>query len=222
MRTHWIFGACLSLTVVGELPAQALRSPGPTAAMPRAEIAFGFDQWVASPEASSTDPTLTRYGVMMFSRGKLFGQWDLRETPGELMIGDFADLGVGFYAAAGDESGLMRIPVNYGLALGRRLAGGTELVGRAGMSFGLGYDATGGPFVGGRVKSGPVGVEGIFIAANEATLTQWFLRWYPRSRTAGFNVALRYELEQSTVGSLLVPERGVRDQSVMVVFSVER
>jgi hypothetical protein len=221
MWTRAIIGIITWMVCGSPLAAQALKSAGPTPPMPRAEIAFGLDQWVATPE-SAAEPAHTRYGAMMFSRGRLLGHANLSETPGELVVGDFLDVGVGFYAGTGREPGVMRIPVNYGLAVARRLAGGTELVARAGMSFGLGYDATGGPFVGGRLKSGPVGVEGLFITANEATLSQWFLRWYPRSRTVGFNVALRYELEQSTAGSLLVPERGVRDQSVMLVFSVER
>lgn len=222
MRTRALVFLTFTMAVGSPLAAQAVQSTGPASAMPRAEIAFGIDQWTSTPESSSAEDVLTRYGVMFFSRGRMLGQMELRDRPGELMLGDFLDLGFGFYAGAGRETGTFRIPVNYGIALAHQLRGGTQLVGRAGAAMGLGYDLSGGTFVGGRVKSGALGVEGLFITASEANLSQWFLRWYPRSRTAGFNVAVRYEVEQTKEGSLLIPERGRRDQSVMLVFSVER
>lgn len=222
MRAKSFVPLAIGMVLGPPLAAQAVQSVGSASAMPRAEIAFGIDQWTSIPESSSAEEPLTRYGAMFLSRGRMLGQVDLRDTPGELMIGDFLDLGLGFYAGAGREPGVLRIPVNYGIAVAHQLKGGMQLVGRAGAALGLGYDVSGGTFVGGRIRAGALGVEGLHVIASEASLSQWFLRWYPRSRTAGFNVAVRYELEQTNAGSLLNPARGPRDRSVMLVFSVER
>ena len=226
MRTSWTLGVVLSLVIVGESSAQAMRSESRARALPRNEFALGIDQWQYAPDSGDPSGGATRWGVMLVSRGSLIGQWNLAETDGALLIGDYVETGVGFYGATRSlsqrESPQIRLPFQFGVQLGKLTAGGTQVVGRMGFAGGLSRSAYTGPFVGVRVKHRALGFESTHTIDSDASITAAMLRWYPNARVERFNLALRYELQQYDPTGLYSSTKGSTERSLMLLFSAER
>lgn len=226
MRIGMLLSALLSVLVVADISAQAMSSRTVARALPRNEMSIGIEQWQYTPDSTDTAEGWTRWGFMLNSRGSLFGQWNLSETDGEFLIGDYIDLGVGFYGATGIGSSrqppVMRIPVQLGAQLGKLTETGTQLVGRAGFAVGLDARSYGGPFLGARVKRRRLGLESTYIGADRSDLISALLRWYPRAGPTGFNVALRYEYQRYRRSDFLDSDQPSRERSLTLVFSGER
>ena len=226
MRARWVLWAFLSLIVVRESAAQAMRSETRARAMPRNEFAFGIDQWQVTPDSGDPRGGATRWGIMLVSRGSLIGQWNLAETDGALLIGDFVETGVGFYGAtrslSAREDPQIRLPFQLGVQLGKLTSGGTQVVGRAGYAGGLNASAYAGPFIGARVKHRAIGFESSHVMDATATVTSAMLRWYPSASNTGLNVALRYDLQKSDPTGLYSLTKGSTERSLMLLFSGER
>lgn len=226
VRLGIILCAALSLLMARDATAQAMFSESRARALPRNEFAFGIDQWQYSPDSGDPSGGSTRWGLVLASRGSLLGQWNLGEQEGALRIGDYLETGVGFYGATGTgslrQSPVLRLPLHYGLQLGKLTASGTQLVGRAGYAAGLSATAYSGPFIGARVKHRAVGVESSYILDSRGSNASVLLRWYPRTSMGIANVALRYERQQYDPTGEFSLTKGSSERSLMLLFSGER
>ncbi len=226
MRIGISLCAMLSLLIARDAAAQAVFSETRARALPRNEFAFGIDQWQYAPDSGDPSGGSTRWGLVLASRGSLLGQWNLGEQEGALRLGDYLETGVGFYGATGTgslrQSPVLRLPMHYGLQLGKLTAGGTQLVGRAGYAAGLSATAYAGPFIGARVKHRAVGVESSYIMDSEGSNASVLLRWYPRTSMGIFNVALRYERQRYEPTGAFSLTKGASERSLMLLFSGER
>jgi hypothetical protein len=226
MRVRAMLGLVLSFLVAGEVSAQAMSSETRARAMPRSEFAFGIDQWQYAPDSGDPRGGTTRWGLMLVSRGSLFGQWTLSERDSALLVGDYVETGVGFYGAtrslSARESPQIRLPFQVGVQLGKLTDGGTQVVGRVGVAGGLSASAYSGPFIGARLKHRAVGLEASQTFDRSASITSAMLRWYPSTRSERFNVALRYESHRYEPTGLYSLTQGATERSLMLVVSAER
>jgi hypothetical protein len=226
MRTNWVLGLVLSLLIVGELSAQAMRSETRARALPRNEFALGIDQWQVTPDSGDPRGGATRWGVMLMNRLSVLGQWNLAETDGALLIGDYLEGGVGFYGAtrslSAREEPQIRLPFQYGVQIGKLTEGGAQLVARVGFAAGIGGTSYRGPFVGARVKRRSLGLESTHTIASGASVTSAMFRWYPSTSQERFNIALRYELQTYDPTGLYSLTKGSTERSLMLLFSAER
>jgi hypothetical protein len=112
--------------------------------------------------------------------------------------------------------------MQWGVQLGKLTSGGTQLVGRAGVAGGLTASSYLGPFVGARVKRRSLGAESAYVLDANGSVVSLLLRWYPRTRLEGFNVALRYERQQYDPTGEFSLTRGSEERTLMLLFSAER
>lgn len=226
MRTGWVTGLVLMLLVADDIAAQAMRSESRARALPRNEFAIGIDQWQYSPDSGDPSGSWTRWGFSLVSRSSLLGQWNLGEQDGALLIGDYLETGVGFFGATGKRSGrkspVLRLPLHWGVQLGTLTEDGTQLVGRVGVAGGLSSTSYLGPFLGARVKRQGLGAESAYVFDANGSVTSVLLRWYPRARLEGFNIALRYERQQYDPSGLFSLTKGSEDRTLTILFSAER
>jgi hypothetical protein len=226
MRAGWVLGALLIFVVVGDVSGQAMKSESRARALPRTEFAIGIDQWQYAPDSGDPRGGSTRWGLMLMNRGSVIGQWNLSATDGAFLLGDYFELGVGFYGAtrslSARETPQIRLPFQWGAQLGKLTAGGTQVVGRLGYAGGLSASAFSGPFVGARVKHRALGAEATRTMAADASVTSAMLRWYPSSSNERLNLALRYELQAYDPSGLYSLTKGSTERLLMVVFSAER
>lgn len=224
-QRHLSFGVIIFLAA-SALQAQAMRSETPARAMPRLEVAVGISQWQHDAQAGDSSGSWTRWGVTLETRGSVLGQRSLGANPADLIVGDYLDLSLGFYGATGKRSlrqePTIRVPVQYGVQVGKLTSAGTQLVGRVGVAGGLGVDYSVGPFVGVRLKHRAIGVEAQRIVSEESTGSSVLLRWYPRGGREGANVALRYGIDRYEAVGLFTPGEGMRERTVTLLFSAER
>jgi hypothetical protein len=221
-----LFGALCCALLVETASAQAMRSESRARALPRNEFAMGIDQWQFTPDSGDPRGGTTRWGVMLLSRGSLLGQWNLAETDGALLIGDYIETGVGFYGAtrslSAREQPQIRLPFQYGVQLGKLTTGGAQLVARVGLAAGIGGTAYRGPFIGARVKRRSLGLESTHTIASGASVTSAMFRWYPSTSQERFNIALRYELQTYDPSGIYSLTKGSTERSLMLLFSAER
>lgn len=225
-RVGLVVGALGTLLLAHGAAAQSMSSESRARAMPRNEFAFGIDQWQYAPDSGDPRGGTTRWGIMLVSRGSLIGQWNLGETDGALLIGDFVETGIGFYGAtrslSARETPQIRLPFQLGVQLGKLIGGGTQLVGRAGYAGGLNASAYAGPFIGARLKHRAVGVESAYVIDPNATVASAMLRWYPSASNPALNIALRFEYQENDPTGLFSLTKGATERSLMLLFSGER
>jgi hypothetical protein len=215
-----MLGVALLLALVGVRRggAQELWPEPVLQPLPAQEIWVGLEHLSILPESG---PSETRVGLMLMSRGHLLFRRSVGGVDTRTMVGDFLEIGVGFDGTSFDID-KVRAPVFYGLQVGTLTGSDLQLVLRAGVTASIGYQTTGVPFIGGRVRSGRLALETLYASASDSWLGAGVLRWYPMLRRPGVNLALRFEYEEAEMTGLLTPGPGASDRSLQLAFSFER
>jgi hypothetical protein len=212
---------CALLTVYGGVTRLAAQEPWPAPVLqplPAQEMWIGLEHISIVPDSG---PSETRVGLMLMSRGSLLFRRAVGDFDTRTMVTDYLEIGAGLDGGSFDLESV-RLPIYYGLQVGTLTGSDLQLILRAGVTGNIGYETTGVPFVGGRVRGGRLAFETLYANARDSWLASGVLRWYPVRRRPGVNVALRFEYEESATMGILVPRPGGSDRSLQLAFSLER
>ena len=215
MRRPFVTVCSLVLLVI---TADALRAQSMNAG-PMSEASIGIEQLTGYENGTSVG---SRTGVMMMWRGSFLAPLSLRATQGRFLIADYTEGGLGLYGGSSLLDGV-RVPAVLGGQVGVLLGTQIQIIARGGFQTGYGYDGVPGRYVGGRIRVGPIAVEGARVsgAASGARMESALVRWYPRVRAGGLNILVRWESERGKTGGLL--GQGPEDQRALQLgVSIER